>query len=183
MGCSKSMDDFSFPIVTNPFSNLMIPPNSSSSSSSSSSLWRVSSRVYHHEEGGEGGGRMMEVRSMCEEGLSPMMMSNREINIECVSCQDEEWEVEERMDYLWEDFNHEEEKRESKRIGSKEICIVKKQGSNKMGRIIDSCIEPSSEISKNSHIENYFPIRKIRQKKASKLWIKVNYSMVIIYMV
>uniref|UniRef100_A0A7C8YJ88 Uncharacterized protein n=1 Tax=Opuntia streptacantha TaxID=393608 RepID=A0A7C8YJ88_OPUST len=96
-------------------------------------------------------------------------MSNAEANMECVSCQDEEWAAEERMDYLWEDFNHEEEKRESKRIcSSKEVCIVKKQGSNKMGRSHHRSSSRTSILVMGKLLKGLLSIKKSAQTKIMK---------------
>lgn len=108
---SSNTEEFSFPVISNnPLSNFML----SSASSSSSSLWRISSRVYHHpedyyddKEEQDVNGYRMEVRSMCEE----ILPSRREIerSTSSTSFHSRDLEVEESMDYLWEDFNEEKE--------------------------------------------------------------------------
>lgn len=114
MNGSNKNEEFSFPVISNnPLSNLML----SSSSSSSSSLWRISSRVYHQPEDNgyedhkvkeNGDDHRMEVRSMCEDIL-PSNYSRRDQEIdELVRFKNKQMEVEQSMDYLWEDFNEEE---------------------------------------------------------------------------
>ncbi|CAO2836525.1 unnamed protein product [Amaranthus hypochondriacus] len=101
-GSNNANEEFSFPIISNnPLSNFML----SSSSASSSSLWRISSRIYHHQEDYEEH-YPMEVQSMCEE-----ILPSNDID-ENVSFRSKELEVEEIMDYLWEDFDEEDRKEE-----------------------------------------------------------------------
>ncbi|CAO2827430.1 unnamed protein product [Amaranthus hypochondriacus] len=109
-GSNNKNEEFSFPVISNnSLSNLVL----SSSSSSSSSLWRISSRVYHQPEDhkveeNDDAHPIMEVRSMCEEILpSNYIRRDQEID-ELVRFNSKQLEVEQSMDYLWEDFNEDE---------------------------------------------------------------------------
>ena len=136
---SSSSEEFSFPIMmSNPLADLTTSSasNNASSSLSSSSRWRInSSRVFHHQEDHEAieeeeeeeeedddKDDYMEVRSMSEGGF-PIYRRK----LERASFQSVELEMEERMDYLWEDFNEEEVgKKENVREvqRNREVCIL-----------------------------------------------------------
>lgn len=176
---SNNIEEFSFPVVSNnnnvnPLSNFML----SSSSASSSSLWRISSRVYHHQEDyncyyedrKEEDDDRMEVRSMCEE-ITPCWRDDIERSM---SFQGKDVvEVEESMDYLWEDFNGEEEKEKFKvrrRRSSEEIMSFMQV--TKMGRASPSSNSSSGGGTKmlviGKFLKGLVSFRKSSQLKFSK---------------
>uniref|UniRef100_A0A803L534 Uncharacterized protein n=1 Tax=Chenopodium quinoa TaxID=63459 RepID=A0A803L534_CHEQI len=147
-----------------------------SSSSSSSSLWRISSRVYHHPEDcyyefNEGVNNnnnvdeyRMEVRSMCEE----IMPSRREIerSASSVSFQSRDFEVEESMDYLWEDFNEEEKKEfKGRKSTSEDMSFMQV---NKIGRKTSNGNSGTKLLVLGKLMKGLVSIRKSAQLKFSK---------------
>ncbi|KAL9234973.1 hypothetical protein vseg_009780 [Gypsophila vaccaria] len=145
MGTSNNntTEDFSFPVISNnPLTDFRLP----CTTSSSSSLWRISSKVYHHSEDEldgnaddtdeEGDDYRLETRSMCEEIVMPSSVGGREL-VKCSSFRgghedgdEDELNVEERMDFLWQNFNEEEEESRGMmmmRSGSKQVCVVQKR--------------------------------------------------------
>ncbi|KAK9673250.1 hypothetical protein RND81_12G155700 [Saponaria officinalis] len=165
MFISNTTEDFSFPVITNPLTNF-----TSSSSTSTSSLWRISSKVYHHSEDepkenvdneieDEGEDYRMEIRSMCEE----ILPSVRRDFLECSSFRrvDNDLSVEERMDFLWQNFNEDDEDEEERRgnvvvRSSKQVCVMQR---TEFGRrhqstliVIGKLLKSLVSLRKSSHL-------------------------------
>lgn len=175
---STNTEEFSFPVInSNPLSSFML----SSSSASSSSLWRISSRVYHHyqedyydEDGGQEAENedydhyydRREVRSMCDEIL-PSRRS--EIDRSMSFQSNNEFKVEESMDYLWENHFNQEEIKDRKSIsgednmGVMEVAKMDRKSSNS-----NSSSSSTKMLVIGKLLKRLVSIRKSAQLKAFK---------------